>query len=136
MRRESRGITIERGDGMLTVSVRTFRTGDLMHYVFGALATLFALTVLWIGASNGTLLDSPVTVPLIVAGIAYGWFALTRRLNRRVLTADSATLTVSDSPLFSLASRIAEPVDAIGRITSLPDTSAGSIVRISSDRMI
>ena len=118
MRRESRGITIERGDGTLTVSVRTFRTGDLMHYVFGASATVIGLMVLWIGASNGTLLDSLVTVPLIVAGVAYGWFSLTRRLNRRVLAADSTTLTVSDGPLFSLAPEVTVPVGDVGTISS------------------
>jgi hypothetical protein len=116
VRRESRGISIERGDGSLTVSVRTFRTGDLMHYVFGALATVFALTVLWVGAANGTLLDSFVTVPLILAGAAYGWFALTRRLNRRVLTVDGEMLTVSDGPLFTLAPDIELSVGDVGTI--------------------
>jgi hypothetical protein len=115
---ESSGIAIERGDDTLTVSVRTFRTGDGMHYLFGALATVFAGLVLWIGAANGTLLDSFVTVPLIIAGLAYGWFALTRRINRRVLTAHTETLTVSNGPLFSLARSIEVPVGDVGTITS------------------
>jgi hypothetical protein len=118
MRGEQKGITIERGDGTLTVSVRTCRTGDSVHYIFGALATAFALTVLWIAAVNGTLLGSFVTVPLIIAGIAYGWFALTRLLNRRVLTADSATLRVGDGPLFSLAPTLVVPVGDVGTISS------------------
>ena len=118
MRGESRGISIERRDATLTVSVRTFRTGDLMHYVFAALATVVAVTVLWIGATNGTLLDSFVTVPLILAALAYGWFALTRLFNRRVLTVDAGTLTVSDGPLFSLAPDIELAVGDVGTITS------------------
>ncbi len=118
MRRESNGISIERGDGTLTVSVRTFRTGDFMHYVFGALATLFAGLVFWIGAANGTLFDSFATVPVIIAGFAYGWFALTRRMNRRVLTADAETLAVHDGPLFSLARPIDVPVGDVGTISS------------------
>ena len=118
MRRESRGITIERGDGTLTVSVRTFRTGDMVHYVFGTLATLFALMVSWIGAINGTLFDSYATVPLILAGVAYGWFALTRRLNRRVLHADAETLAISDGPLFSLAPKVRVPAGEVGTIAS------------------
>jgi hypothetical protein len=118
MHRESRGISIERGTGTLTVSVRTFRTGDLMHYLFGALATVLSLTVLWIGMTSGTLLDSFATVPLIIAGLAYGYFALTRRLNRRLLTVDSETLEVSDGPLYSVAPGVVVPVGGVGTITS------------------
>ncbi len=118
MNRESRGISIERDSDTLTVSVRTCRTGDWMHYVFGAIATAFALLVLWIGAANGTLLDSFVTVPLILAGLAYGWFVLTRRFNTRVLTVDAKAMTVGDGPLFSLAPSVDVPVAEVGTITT------------------
>ncbi len=118
MNRESRSITIERDPDRLTVSVRTSRTGDFMHYVFGALATLFALLVLWIGVANGTLFDSLVTVPLILAGLAYGWFGLTRRFNTRVLTVDSEALKVRDGPLLSPARSIDVPVGEVGAVST------------------
>ena len=64
---ESSGIKIDRSDDGLSIVMRTHRSGDFVHYVFGSLVTLSGVLVLWIGISNGTLLESWITIPLILA---------------------------------------------------------------------
>ena len=114
---ESQGITIDRADDRLTISVRTHRSGDFMHYAFGTIAVLFGAVVLWIGVSNGTLFASWMTLPVVLVCLSYGWFAFTRMVNRRVLTVDSGTLSIGDRPVFSLAPSVEVPVVAVGKIT-------------------
>jgi hypothetical protein len=113
---ESKSIQIERTESRLTISVRTRRDGDVAHFVFGALSVLFASVVLWIALKNGTLLDSWVTLPLIVAGYGYGWFALTRITNRRKLQVDPTEVAVRTGPLPSLARGFRGPVDAVKNV--------------------
>ncbi len=112
----SAGISIDRNDDRLSIVIATHRSGDFVHYIFGSLATLFGITVFWIGLSNGTLFGSWITIPLILAALGYGWFALTRAFNRRVLTVSAGVLSVGDKPLFSLASGFEMSAVEVGKI--------------------
>lgn len=114
---ESDGIAIDRGDGRLTVSVRTHRSGDLVHYVFASIAVVFGAVVLWIGLAKGTLFGSWINLPLVAACLGYGWFALTRRINRRVLVLDAERLLITEGPLFTIGAAFAVPAATVGKIT-------------------
>jgi hypothetical protein len=94
---------IDRSEDSLTISVRTYRSGEFVHFVFAPLVVAFGALVLWIALTNGTLFESWVTLPLILTCLGYGWFALTKAFNRRTLTAGQEELRVSDGPVPSLA---------------------------------
>ncbi len=117
MNAESRGIAIDRSDGRLEVSVRTYRTGDFVHYAFGSLAVAFGVVVLWVGLAKGTLLGSWINLPLVAACLGYGWFALTRRINRRVLVLDAERLSISEGPLFTTGAAFEAPAATVGKVT-------------------
>lgn len=116
MTTESAGIKIDRNGDSLTISMRTHRSGDFVHYVLGLLAAVFGVLVLWIGISNGTLLESWITIPLILLALGYSWFAATRAVNRRVLTISAGLMKVDDHPLFSLAPTFEMPITEVGKI--------------------
>ena len=60
--------------------------------------------------------DSWFTPVAILALLAYGWFALTKKVNRRTITVDSERLRAWDGPLYSLARKISVPVEEVGRL--------------------
>ena len=109
---------IEKASDRLTITVRARRSGDSAHYVLGALGTVFGLLILLIALGNGTLFDSWATLPLVIGGLVYGWFALTRLINRRVVTIDCEMLTVTEGPLPTFSSQVEVPMADMGKVTT------------------
>jgi len=97
-------------------SVRTYRSGDWGHYALALPGVALGLLILWIGIANGTVADSWATPVVVVVLLAYGWFALTKKFNRRTITLDADRLRAWDGPLWSLANRISVTVDEIGKL--------------------
>ena len=95
---------------------RTYRPGDWAHYALAAPGVVIGAIVLWAAINNGTLTESRATPVVIVGLLGYGWFALTKKFNRRTVTLDSERLRVWDGPLLSFANRVSVPIDEIGLI--------------------
>lgn len=112
------GPVIERAEDFLSITMRTYRSGDWVHYIFGALTTGFALLIVAIGISNGTLFDSWITLLVALGGIAYGWFAITRFANHKVLTIAGDLLTVKHTPLPAFSRSIEVPLADLGRVVA------------------
>lgn len=94
-------------DDALTIARRTYRSGDVVHLLMGGLATVFALIVVWIRVTHGTL-TSGSTLYVVGALAVYGYFAATKAFNRRTMTFDGVTLKVKDGPLWSPFRRVDE----------------------------
>ena len=107
---------IERCAHELVISRSTRRPGDLAHFVLAPIGVALGGVVLFVGLQRGTLFDSWFTVVLLLAVGGYGWFALTRAVNRRTLTLGVGGLSVMDGPCPSLARRINAGVDEVGEI--------------------
>ncbi len=86
-------------DDGLVIQRRTYRSGDFVHVVFSLFAAVFAILVLVIAISNGTLFDGFVTPLVIFALVAYGYFGATRIVNRRTVTVCHGHITAKDGPL-------------------------------------
>lgn len=86
-------------DGVLTITRRTYRSGDFTHIIFSVFATLFGLLFLWIAIANSTLFDGFVAPIVILALLAYGYFGLTRIVNRRTVRVGNGRVTAKDGPL-------------------------------------
>ncbi len=97
-------------------SARTYRPGDWAHYALAAPGVALAAVILWIAISNGTLADSWATPVIVVGLFAYGWFALTKRFNRRTITLDGERLRAWDGPLYTLASKVNVDVAGVGEL--------------------
>ena len=95
---------------------RTYRPGDWAHYALAAPGVVIALIVLWAAINNGTMADSRATPVVIVGLLGYGWFALTKKFNRRTVTLDAERLRVWDGPLLSFANKTSVPIEEIGLI--------------------
>jgi len=86
-------------DGVLTIQRRTYRSGDFVHVIFSFFAALFAVLFLIIAIANDTLVDG-LSIPIVIIALtAYGYFGLTRLVNRRVVTVSKARVTAKDGPL-------------------------------------
>ena len=86
-------------DGVLTIRRRTYRSGDFVHVIFSVFAVFFAVMFLVIALANGTLLDGLSAPIVIVVLLGYGYFGLTRIVNRRTVTATTNRITAKDGPL-------------------------------------
>ncbi|MFV9672342.1 MAG: hypothetical protein ACNYZH_03885 [Acidimicrobiia bacterium] len=86
-------------DGILTITRRTYRSGDFVHVIFGFFAALFGFLFLWIAIANSTLFDGFVTPVVIVALVAYGYFGLARIVNRRTVRVGNGRVAAKDGPL-------------------------------------
>lgn len=95
---------------------RTYRTGDWVHYALAIPGTILGLLIGWIAITNGTFTESWFTPVAILGLFTYGWFALTKKANRRTITVDAERLRAWDGPLYSLARKISVPVDDVGRL--------------------
>ncbi len=119
--------------------MRTYRSGDWMHYALALPGVAIGLLILWTAIRNGTLLDSWATPVVIVVLLGYGWFALTKKYNRRTITLDAARLRAWDGPLPSYARKVDVPIDEIGRIETtvvrsltMPPTSIVKTYRVDA----
>lgn len=113
----SSAISIERSDDGLVITRRTYRPGDFAHYLLAIPGFAIGILLLSIGISRQTLFDSWATPVVSLGLIAYGWFALTTRVNRRMIRVVRQRLTARDHPIPSLARRIDVPLDAVGPIS-------------------
>ena len=113
---DPRAARFEEAGVLWLTSMRTYRPGDWAHYALAIPGVLIGLIVLWAGIANGTVTDSWATPFVVVGLLGYGWFALTKKFNRRTITLDSERLRAWDGPLWSLANRISVPVDEIGKL--------------------
>ncbi|MEA3511113.1 MAG: hypothetical protein U9R51_06720 [Actinomycetota bacterium] len=86
-------------DGILTITRRTYRSGDVVHVIFSFLASLFGILFLWIAIANSTLFEGFVTPIVILALLAYGYFGLTRIVNRRTVRVGNGRVVAKDGPL-------------------------------------
>ena len=86
-------------DDRLVIQRRTYRSGDFVHVVFSLFAAVFAILVLVIAISNGTLFDRFATPLVIFALVTYGYFGVTRIVNRRTVTVCHGRITAKDGPL-------------------------------------
>ena len=121
--------------GILWWTVKpTRRPGDWVHHALAGPGVVLGLIVLWVAIKNNTLVDSWATPVVIVGLLSYGWFALTRRFNRRTVTLDSERLRAWDGPLYSLARTISVPIAEIGRveITEVTRTTMPPIALVKS----
>ena len=117
--------------------MRTYRSGDWMHYALALPAVAIGLLILWVAIGNGTLVDSWATPVVVVVLLGYSWFALTKKLNRRTITLDTARLRAWDGPLPSLANKVNVPIDdirqidtAVVRSLTMPPTSIVKTYRV------
>ena len=113
---DPRAARFEEAGVLWWTSMRTYRPGDWAHYALAIPGFLIGLIVLWVGIANGTVADSWATPVVVVGLLGYGWFALTKKFNRRTITLDSERLRAWDGPLWSLANRISVPFGEIGKL--------------------
>jgi hypothetical protein len=109
-------ITVTRQDGSVTVSRRTYRSGDFTHIIFSALATIMGLLVLWIAIDSGTVFDGIATPLVVGALLAYGYFGLTRITNRRTVTVDRGRIVAKDGPLPQFVRSLDAAIDEYGTV--------------------
>lgn len=100
----------------LTLERRSWRSGDGAHVVFSALLLVFGLLVLAIAIQNGTLFDGPVTPILVLAGFGYGYFGLTRMVNRRTVTVATGRITARDGPLPLFVRTVDTDLESYGKV--------------------
>ncbi|MEN8234875.1 MAG: hypothetical protein ABFR89_08135 [Actinomycetota bacterium] len=86
-------------NGVLTITRRTYRSGDFTHILFSGFAALFAVLFLWIAIANDTLFDGISAPIVILVLLGYGYFGLTRIVNRRTVTVGDGRVTAKDGPL-------------------------------------
>jgi hypothetical protein len=103
-------------DALWSKTVRTYRPGDWAHYALAIPGLALGLLILWIAITRGTLFESWATPVAILALLAYAWFALTKKVNRRTVTLDAERLRAADGPLPSLARTIDVPVDQVRKV--------------------
>jgi hypothetical protein len=120
---DPRAARFEESGVLWWTSMRTYRPGDWAHYALAIPGLLLSLVFLWVGFSNDTLTTSWATPVVILGLLAYGWFALTKKYNRRTVTLDSERLQAWDSPLFNLARKVSVPVAEIGKLETSEVTS-------------
>lgn len=94
-----KSIAVTREDGSVTVSRRTYRSGDFVHVVFSTLTTVMGLLFLWIAIANATLFDDFATSIVILVIVGYGYFGLTRITNSRTVVISEGRITARDGPL-------------------------------------
>jgi hypothetical protein len=84
-----------------------------VHVIFASLAAVFAVLVLSIALTHGTLSDNLAT-PLAIAGAAaYAYFGLTRIVNRRTVRVSHGRLTASDGPVPQPGRRIDRDLETL-----------------------
>lgn len=103
-------------DGVLTITRRTYRSGDFVHILFSAFATLFGLTFLWIAIENDTLFDGASTLIVILVLLVYGYFGLTRIVNRRIVQIANGRITARDGPLPQLVRFVDADLAEYGKV--------------------
>jgi hypothetical protein len=104
-------------DGVLTIQRRTYRSGDFVHVIFSLFAALFAVLFLIIAIANDTLFDSLSAPIVIIALTAYGYFGLTRLVNRRTVTVDNGYITAKDGPVPQFVRTIDSDMADLGRLS-------------------
>lgn len=103
-------------DGVLTIQLRTYRSGDFVHVIFSFFAALFAVLFLIIAIANDTLFDG-LSIPIVIIALtAYGYFGLTRPVNRRTVTVSKARVAARDGPLPQFARSVKAELDDYGRV--------------------
>jgi hypothetical protein len=106
-------VTSSVDDGVLTIRRPTYRRGDIVHVIFASLAVVFALLFLFIALMNRTLLAN-LTIPLVILALgAYGYFGLTRVVNRRTVRISQGRLTASDGPVPQIGRRIDRDLEVL-----------------------
>ena len=85
-------------DGILTITRRTYRSGDFTHIIFSFFAALFGFLFIWIAIANSTLFDGFATPIVILALLTYGYFGLTRIVNRRTVRVGNGRVAAKDGP--------------------------------------
>ncbi len=104
-------------DGVLTIQRRTYRSGDFVHVIFSFFAALFAVLFLIIGVANDTLFDG-LSIPIVIIALtAYGYFGLTRLVNRRTVTVSKVRATAKDGPLPQFVRSVDAGLDEYGKVT-------------------
>lgn len=104
-------------DGVLTIQRRTYRSGDFVHVIFSGFAVLFAVLFLYMGIAFGTLFDA-LTFPIVILLLlAYGYFGVTRLVDRRTVTVSQGVVTARDGPLPLLVRTIDSNISDLGRLS-------------------
>jgi hypothetical protein len=104
-------------DGVLTLQRRTYRSGDFVHVVFSIVAAFFAGMFLLITVANGTLFDGFFIPGVIMALAWYGYFGLTRLMNRRTVTIHNGHVTAKDGPLPQFVRSIDTSLEDLGPLS-------------------
>ncbi len=103
-------------DGVLTIQRRTYRSGDFVHVIFSFFAALFAVLFLVIAIAKDTLFDG-LSIPIVIIALtAYGYFGITRLVNRRTVTVSKARVTAKDGPLPQFVRSVKAEPDDYGKV--------------------
>lgn len=103
----------------LMLRCRTYRSSDWVWMGFNSLYDAFALLVLGIALLRGTWTTLGLGVGVIVViGILWTWYSLTRLLNYTTIALSLTTLSRWDAPLFSPKFPIQLPLQQIATITA------------------
>lgn len=102
----------------LTVERRSWRSGDVVHVVFSFLLLILGLLIAVIAIQNGTFFDGAVTPVLVVASLGYGYFGLTRLVNRRTVTVTPDRLTARDGPLPLFVRTVNTDLESYGKVAA------------------
>jgi len=127
-------------NGVLTIRRRTYRSGDFVHVIFSFFATVFAVLFLIIAISNDTLFDG-LSVPIVIIVLAaYGYFGLTRLVNRRTVTVDIGRIRAKDGPVPQLIRTIDADVADVGQLSvesskrwTFPPISTYRVYRVATE---
>jgi len=128
-------------DGVLTLQRRTYRSGDFVHVVFSFLAAVFAVLFLVITLANGTIFDGFFIPGVILVLAAYGYFGLTRLMNRRTVTIQTGHVTAKDGPIPQFLRSVDSSLDDLGSVSvrsstrwTVPPISSYVIYNVRSQR--
>ncbi len=105
-------------DGLLTITRRTYRSGDFVHVVFSFFAAMFAILFFLIVVANDTLFDGPSAPIVIIVLASYGYFGMTRLVNRRKVTVSRGVVTARDGPFPLFIRTIDSDIGDLGRLSA------------------
>ncbi|MEA2024152.1 MAG: hypothetical protein U9N79_07650 [Actinomycetota bacterium] len=103
-------------NGVLMIQRRTYRSGDFVHVIFSFFAALFAILFLVVTIANDTLFDGLSTPIVILVLASYGYFGLTRLVNRRTVTVTGSHVAAKDGPLPQLIRSVDADLARYGKV--------------------
>ena len=113
-----KSITVTREDGKVTISRRSYRSGDFVQILFGFFAGLFGVTFLWISIDAGTLFDGVVSPIVILVLLGYAYFGATRITNRRTVVIADGRISAKDGPLPQFVRSVDTSIPDYGNVTT------------------